>query len=55
MSENAIGKYTGKGVVDAMPFKNKLVDVKHGELSRLKRSKPGCTGVLADLVGAPNR
>ncbi|MDC0749304.1 hypothetical protein [Polyangium mundeleinium] len=52
MSENAIGKYTGKGIVDAMPFKNKLVDVKQGELARLKRSKPGCAGVLADLAAA---
>jgi len=52
MSENAIGKYTGKGIVDAMPLKHKLVDVKQGELPKLKRSKPGCTGVLADLAAA---
>jgi len=52
MSENSIGKYTGNGVVDASPFKQKLVDIKHGELSRYKRSKPGCAGVLADLAAA---
>ncbi|MDC3960654.1 hypothetical protein [Polyangium jinanense] len=52
MSENSVGKYTGNGVVDASPFKHKLVDVKHGEMSKLKRSKPGCEGVIADLATA---
>ncbi|MDI1444159.1 hypothetical protein [Polyangium sp. 6x1] len=52
MSENAIGKYTGHGIVDASALKEKLVDVKHGELPKLKRSKPGCATVLADLAAA---
>jgi len=52
MSENSIGKYTGDGVVDASPFKQKLIALKHGEMTRLKRSKPGCAGMLADLAKA---
>ncbi|MDI3286647.1 hypothetical protein [Polyangium sp. 15x6] len=52
MSENAIGKYTGNGVIDVSSFKQKLVDVKQGDLPKLKRSKPGCAGVLADLAAA---
>ncbi|TKD01386.1 hypothetical protein [Polyangium fumosum] len=52
MSENSIGKYTGDGVVDASPFKHKLVDLKRGDMPKLKRSKPGCAGVLVDLAKA---
>ncbi|MDI1443445.1 hypothetical protein [Polyangium sp. 6x1] len=52
MSENSIGKYTGNGVVDASAFQHKLVDLKHGEMQKLKRSKPGCAGVIADLAAA---
>jgi hypothetical protein len=52
MSENSICNFTGKGVVDASAYKDKLVDLKHGELPKLKRSKPGCAGVLADLSKA---
>ncbi|MRG95426.1 hypothetical protein [Polyangium spumosum] len=52
MSENAIGKYTGTGIASAMPFKHKLVDVKQGDLPKLKRSKPGCAAVLGDLAAA---
>jgi hypothetical protein len=52
MSDHTVGKYTGTGTVNAAPYKDKLVDVKDGNLNRFRRSKPKLALVLAELSTA---
>ncbi|UQA61820.1 hypothetical protein [Polyangium aurulentum] len=52
MSDDAVGKYTGPALIDAQPIKDKLVDVKGGDLQGYKREKPGIAEVLEELASA---
>ncbi|MDC3960028.1 hypothetical protein [Polyangium jinanense] len=52
MADDSVGKYTGEGIFDVTSYKDKLVDVKSGELNKFRRSKPGLARVLNELAKA---
>lgn len=50
MREARIGNYTGSGIIDAQSIKNKLVDIRGGDLQGYQRQKPGFDLVVAELA-----
>ncbi len=52
MADEMIGMYTGPGVIDTQSIKEKLVDIKGGDLQGYKRQKPGIEGVIQELESA---
>ncbi|MDC0747514.1 hypothetical protein [Polyangium mundeleinium] len=52
MNDDTVVKYTGPALIDAQPIKDKLVDIKGGDLQGYKREKPGLLEVLVELASA---
>lgn len=49
MDSDNVGKYVGKGLVDAQGIKPQLIDIKGGDMQGFRRSKPGIDGVISEL------